>query len=155
MTVLCVYLITKLIFIGRKNKCYNQHHSIYITGSSRWNCPLCVVLEVRRSNPPVKLYFCEHARAASVEKAPFFTALAWRAKHARANSSPWNPPPGENPGLKRTRIGAIFKKFVVKTTFKLKINLKQNPLNFKYIQWNHLQAFPIWWDYPFKETLCI
>jgi hypothetical protein len=38
----------------------------------------------------------------------------------------------------------------VKTTFKLKINLKRNPLNFKSIQSNHLQAFPIWWDYPFK-----
>jgi hypothetical protein len=42
--------------------------------------------------------------------------------------------PGGNPGLKRTRIGAIFKKFGVKTTFKLKINLKRNPLNFKSIQ---------------------
>jgi hypothetical protein len=34
--------------------------------------------------------------------------------------------------------------------FKLKINIKRNLLNFKSIQWNHLQAFPIWWDYPFK-----
>jgi hypothetical protein len=40
----------------------------------------------------------------------------------------------------------------VKTTFKLKINIKRNPLNFKSIQWNHLQAFPIWWDYPFKHV---
>jgi hypothetical protein len=39
----------------------------------------------------------------------------------------------------------------VKTPFKLKINIKRDPLNFKSIQWNHLQAFPIWWDYPFKE----
>jgi hypothetical protein len=39
----------------------------------------------------------------------------------------------------------------VKTTFKLKINIKRNPLNFKSILWNHLQAFPIWWDYPFKQ----
>jgi hypothetical protein len=31
--------------------------------------------------------------------------------------------PGGNPGLKCTRIGAIFKKSVVKTTFKLKINI--------------------------------
>jgi hypothetical protein len=38
----------------------------------------------------------------------------------------------------------------VKTTFKLKINIKRNPLNFKSIQWNHLQAFPISRDYPFK-----
>jgi hypothetical protein len=55
-------------------------------------------------------------------------------KHAVANSSPGNSAPGENPGLKHTRIGSIFKKSVVKTTFKLKINIKQNPLNFKYIQ---------------------
>jgi hypothetical protein len=34
-----------------------------------------------------------------------------------------NPAPGGNPGVKRTQIGAIFKKFVVKTTFKLKINI--------------------------------
>jgi hypothetical protein len=40
----------------------------------------------------------------------------------------------------------------VKTTFKLKINIKRNPLNFKSILWNHLQAFPIWWDYPFKTS---
>jgi hypothetical protein len=38
----------------------------------------------------------------------------------------------------------------VKTTFKLKINIQRNPLNFKSILWNHLQAFPIWWDYPFN-----
>jgi hypothetical protein len=36
----------------------------------------------------------------------------------------------------------------VKTTFKLKINIIRNPLNFKSIQWKHLQAFPISWDYP-------
>jgi hypothetical protein len=48
--------------------------------------------------------------------------------------SPGNPAPGGNPGLKGTQIGAIFKKCVVKTTFKLKINIKRNPLNFKYIQ---------------------
>jgi hypothetical protein len=65
--------------------------------------------------------------------------------------SPWNPAPGGNPGLKRTRIGATFKTCgVAKTTFKLKINLKRNLLNFKSIQWNHLQAFPISWYYPFK-----
>jgi hypothetical protein len=52
--------------------------------------------------------------------------------------------------LKRTRIGATFKTCVVKTTFKFKINIKRNLLNFKSIQWNHLQAFPIWWDYPYK-----
>jgi hypothetical protein len=73
------------------------------------------------------------------------------SNHAGANSSPWNPPPGGNPRLKRTRVGATFKTYVVKTTFKLKINIKRNPLNFKSIQWNHLQAFPIWWDYPFKS----
>jgi hypothetical protein len=42
----------------------------------------------------------------------------------------------------------------VKMTFKLKINIKRNPLNFKSIQWNHLQAFTIWWDYPFKNNPC-
>jgi hypothetical protein len=42
----------------------------------------------------------------------------------------------------------------VKTTFKLKINIKRNPLNFKSIQWKHMQAFPIWWDYPFKIYTC-
>jgi hypothetical protein len=37
-------------------------------------------------------------------------------------------------GLKSTWSGATFKKFVVKTTLKLKINIKRNPLNFKSIQ---------------------
>jgi hypothetical protein len=41
---------------------------------------------------------------------------------------------GGNPGLKRTRIGATFKKRVVKNTFKIKINIKRHPLNFKSIQ---------------------
>jgi hypothetical protein len=54
------------------------------------------------------------------------------------------------PRLKRTRIGAIF---VVKTTFKLKINIKRNPLNFKSIQWNHLQAFQSRETIPLKSTL--
>jgi hypothetical protein len=49
-------------------------------------------------------------------------------------SPPGNPAPEGIPGLKRARIGATFKKFVVKTTFKLKINIKRNPLNFKSIQ---------------------
>jgi hypothetical protein len=31
--------------------------------------------------------------------------------------------------------------------------IKRNPLNFKSIQWNHLQAFPISWDYPFKAYI--
>jgi hypothetical protein len=64
-------------------------------------------------------------------------------EHAGANSSLGNPAPGGNPRLKRTRIGATFKKLVVKTTFKLKISINRNPLNFKFIQRNHLQAFPI------------
>jgi hypothetical protein len=34
-----------------------------------------------------------------------------------------------------------------------KIKIKRNPLNFKSIQWNHLQAFPIPWDYPFKAKI--
>jgi hypothetical protein len=59
--------------------------------------------------------------------------LPWRGappefkKHAGANSSPGNPAPGGNPRLKSTRIGDNFKKLVVKTTFKLKINIKWNP----------------------------
>jgi hypothetical protein len=44
-------------------------------------------------------------------------------KHAGANSSMGNPAPGGNPGLKRTWIGTIFKKCVVKTKFKLKIKI--------------------------------
>jgi hypothetical protein len=35
---------------------------------------------------------------------------------------------------KHTRICATFKKYVVKTTFKLKIIFKRNPLNFQSIQ---------------------
>jgi hypothetical protein len=35
---------------------------------------------------------------------------------------------------KLTRIGVIFKKIIVKTTFKLKINIIWNPLNFKSFQ---------------------
>jgi hypothetical protein len=54
--------------------------------------------------------------------------------HAGANSSPGNPAPGGNLELKLTQIGATFKKLVVKTTFKLKINIKRNTLNFKSIQ---------------------
>jgi hypothetical protein len=50
------------------------------------------------------------------------------SNHAGANSSPWNPPPGGNPGLKRTRTGATFKTCVVKTPFKLKINLSNETI---------------------------
>jgi hypothetical protein len=32
----------------------------------------------------------------------------------------------------------------------LKINTRRNPLNFKSIQWNYLQAFPISWEYLFN-----
>jgi hypothetical protein len=41
-----------------------------------------------------------------------------------------------NPGLKRTQLSNIFKKFSVKT-FKLKINLTRNNLNFSSFQPNH------------------
>jgi hypothetical protein len=74
-------------------------------------------------------------------------------KHAGANSSPGNPSPGGNPRLRHTRIGTIFKIILWKQLLKLKINIKQNPLNFKYIQWNHLQTFPISWDYLFKQAI--
>jgi hypothetical protein len=55
-----------------------------------------------------------------------------------------------NPGLKRTRIGAILKKFFMKTILKSKRNLIRKTLNFVSIQWNYLQAFSISWDYPFN-----
>jgi hypothetical protein len=55
--------------------------------------------------------------------------------HARANCSPENSAPERNPGLKRTRIGAIFKKFILKATFKSKI--KHNSESFK------LQIYPM------------
>jgi hypothetical protein len=48
-----------------------------------------------------------------------------------------NSAPERNTGLKRTRIGAILKKFIVKIMFKLKINLIWNTLNFCYLQLNH------------------
>jgi hypothetical protein len=34
---------------------------------------------------------------------------------------------GGNPGLKHTQLSAIFKTFIVKTEFKLKINIIGNP----------------------------
>jgi hypothetical protein len=103
------------------------------------NCS-SVALEVRRSTP---------LRTVNLLEQP-----PWNAprRGALPEFSPGNSAPGVNPGLKRTRICATFKKFVVKTTFKLKINIKRNPLNLKSIQCNHLQAFPISWDYPFKRT---
>jgi hypothetical protein len=94
------------------------------------------------------IYYIIHQHHQRLEAGWFLYVIV--SNHAGANSSPWNPPPGGNPALKRTWIGATFKTCVVKTTFKLKLNIKRNPLNFKSIQWNHLQAFPIWWDYPFN-----
>jgi hypothetical protein len=56
----------------------------------------------------------------------------------------WDCSPGKscswrNPGLKRTRIGAIFKKFFMTMILKSKINLFQKTLNFVSIQWSYLQ----------------
>jgi hypothetical protein len=48
--------------------------------------------------------------------------------------SPGNPPSGGNPGLKRTRIGAIFKNYHMKTILKSKINLLRKTLSLKSIQ---------------------
>jgi hypothetical protein len=60
-----------------------------------------------------------------------------------------------NPGLKRTWLGAIFKKFSVKTSFKLKINLIRNNLNFNSIPPNHQLASPNLWDCPFNKNICL
>jgi hypothetical protein len=57
--------------------------------------------------------------------------------HAEATCSPGNPAPERNPGLKCTWILAVFKKFAVKTTFILKINVIKNTLNFRSFQQNH------------------
>jgi hypothetical protein len=43
----------------------------------------------------------------------------------------------------------------VRIRVKLKINLKRNPLNFKSIQWNHLQAFPISCIVGKNKNICI
>jgi hypothetical protein len=64
--------------------------------------------------------------------------LKIREKHA----PPGNPAPGA-PRLKRTQVGAIFNKFVMKTIFKANINLIRKVLNFVTIQRNNLQASPI------------
>jgi hypothetical protein len=48
--------------------------------------------------------------------------------------NPRNPAPGGTPGLKRTRVGALFKKFFMKTIVKSKINLIRKVLNFVSIQ---------------------
>jgi hypothetical protein len=47
---------------------------------------------------------------------------------AGANSSPWNPAPGGNPGVKRTWISPIFKKILCEITFKLKIKIKRTQI---------------------------
>jgi hypothetical protein len=59
--------------------------------------------------------------------------------HDGANCSAGNPPPRGNPGLKRTRMDAILKKFDRKINFKLKINVQQHRMNFRSIQ---SAAFP-------------
>jgi hypothetical protein len=57
-------------------------------------------------------------------------------KHAGANCSPGNPAPERNPGL-----GAILKKFCMKTTLKTKINLIRKTLNF--VSTVHIHNEPI------------
>jgi hypothetical protein len=52
----------------------------------------------------------------------------------KKHAPPGNPAPGGNPGLKRTLVGAIFKKFFMKTIFKSNINLIRKVLNFLTIQ---------------------
>jgi hypothetical protein len=54
-----------------------------------------------------------------------------------------NPPPRENPGLKRTRTDDILKKFDQNMNSKLKINVQRDRTNFRSIQLHHLQPFPI------------
>jgi hypothetical protein len=88
--------------------------------------------------PPVKLSSLRGTRSTPEHSSPWNSAPAntleqpqWKRRifhgssmaleHARANSSPWNPAPGGNPGLKRTRIGAIFKS----SLWKRHLNLKE------------------------------
>jgi hypothetical protein len=79
----------------------------------------------------------------------FWDSVAWFSfplellKIHKKHAPPGNPAPRGNPGLKRTREGAIFKKFFLKTIFKSNINLIQKVLNFVTIQRNNLQASPI------------
>jgi hypothetical protein len=51
-------------------------------------------------------------------------------ENSRKTCSPGNPAPGGNPGLKLTRVGAIFKMFYMKTSLKSEINLILKVLNF-------------------------
>jgi hypothetical protein len=59
-----------------------------------------------------------YAGATSAEKELWRGAPQMFYKHEGANYSPGNPAPERNPGRKRTRTGAVFKKFIVKTTLK-------------------------------------
>jgi hypothetical protein len=47
-------------------------------------------------------------------------------ENSRKTCSPGNSAPGGNPGLKRTRVGAIFKKFSMKTVLKSKRNSQES-----------------------------
>jgi hypothetical protein len=74
-------------------------------------------------------------------------------ENSRKTCSQGNPAPGGNPGLKRKRVGAILKKFFVKTMLESKIIRKV--LNLVSIQYNeNMQTSPISCDYPSKRTGC-
>jgi hypothetical protein len=63
------------------------------------------------------------------EKPVFFPTWSALMRLLPGKSCSWR-----NPGLKHTRIGAIFKKFFMKTILKSKINLIRKTLNFVSIQ---------------------
>jgi hypothetical protein len=92
-----------------------------------------------------------HFRGRFSEAALTWFSLSLEHRKIREKiSSPGNPAPGGNPGLKRKQTDAMLKNFYVKTIVKLKLNLIRNILDFASIQRNYLHASPTPWDYPFK-----
>jgi hypothetical protein len=60
-----------------------------------------------------------------------------------------NPAPEGNPwGLKHTRMEAIFKKFNMKTNFKLNINVMRKYFELQIYPLKPSVGLPISWDYP-------
>jgi hypothetical protein len=95
----------------------------------------CTDRELRQSNPLRTPLQPPHCTGTSRKMALRRGAPLEFLNNAGAICSAKNPSPEKNPVLECTRTDAIFKKYNVKTNFKLKINvIRKYTLNFRFIQ---------------------
>jgi hypothetical protein len=123
--------LRKPVFLLRRYSIHTENHAVVSLCLAHFPISLAWQATVYRKTFELTL---NKSAKVPLRLLSVFYFLQSKIEYRRSkNCSAGNPLPIVNPGLKCTRTDAILKKFDWKMNFKLKINLKQDLMNFVYI----------------------